>query len=268
MSIEIRTAKELRAGGADGTMHIDGYASTFNQESNDLGGFREKVAPGAFTRSLADTTRDVKATFNHKSDYILGRLQNKTLAINTDDRGLHFRCELNPKSQAHRDLHAAVERGDISECSFAFAAGKGGQSWGEVDDAQGGTYILRTLTDIDLFDVSVVSEPAYPGTSVDARSTVMITPEIRSTLDEMAAAKALAQKSVVAPAVVPPAEQRDVQVLDDEDSLEDYCRDINTALCAKYATTSTDDNPCYGYKYYVVATYEQYVIACECGTEH
>src|SRR5208282_2606320 len=92
-----------------------------------------------------------------------------------------------------------------------------------------------------------------------------ITPEIRSTLDEMAAAKALAQKSVVAPAAVPPAEQRDAQVLDDEDSLEDYCRDINAALCAKYGDTNT----CYGCcKYYVVATYEQYVIACECGTEH
>src|SRR5208282_545460 len=240
MSIEYRVMSELRAsGGADNTLHIEGYASVFNTESSNLGGFIEVVAPGAFTRSLADTTRDVKALFNHKDDYVLGRLKNKTLVLNQDDRGLHFRCELNPKSQTHRDLHASVERGDISECSFAFSAGKGGQSWGEVDDAQGGTYILRTLTDIDLFDVSVVSEPAYPGTSVDARSTVMITPEIRTALDELAAKKALAQK--------PAAEKRDETDGDSNCSYEDFLQCLNNALCEKFP--STDEQKAVGYNY-------------------
>lgn len=254
MSIEKRTmTAELRAEkGANGELYIRGYAATFNVESKDLGGFREVVAPGAFTRSLKEGG-DVKALFNHDANHILGRKKNSTLEVAQDEKGLAWRCTLNPLSQAHRDLHAAVERGDIDECSFAFTAPKGGQVWAERADGNGGQpQIVRTLTDVNLFDVSVVTYPAYPGTEAGTRSDV-VAPEVRSMLADFAAQRGLA---------VPP-----VEVRDEDESWEDEIAEVSAALCEAFPAPQGDKNyygPC---KYWVIETHDDYVIVCEQSQE-
>lgn len=162
------TAAELRVAGDE--FALVGYAATFNSLSKNLGGFREKIAPGAFSRSV-NQGADVKALFNHAPDNILGRTKSGTLQLTQDDKGLHFRCDLNKESQAHRDLYAAVKRGDIDECSFAFTVPKGGDSWMDATDPEtGAACAMRTLSDVDLVDVSVVTYPAYNDTSASARS--------------------------------------------------------------------------------------------------
>lgn len=118
---EIRTAAvELRAieppeGG--GELRFDGYAAEFNTFSPDLGGFRERIAPGAFAGSL--TADDIRCLFNHDSNYVLGRNRSGTLRLTEDERGLHFDVNA-PDAQWARDLHKSVQRGDVTQCSFAF----------------------------------------------------------------------------------------------------------------------------------------------------
>src|SRR5690348_17208033 len=118
-------ASSLRAESQGDEMSLVGYAALFNSESKDLGGFRERIAPGAFTRTLKEGG-DVKALVNHDPNQVLGRTKNGTLKLEQDDRGLKFRVKLNPQSQAHRDLHASIARGDLDECSFAFTCPDGG----------------------------------------------------------------------------------------------------------------------------------------------
>jgi HK97 family phage prohead protease len=147
---------------------LEGVAASYNMPSKPIpngpnGTFTEYIKPGAFARALRNKA-DVKALFNHSANMILGRVKNGTLQLTDTDTGLAFRVQLNPKMQSHKDLYAQVKRGDISECSFAFSVPKGGDTWSK-------DYSKRTLTDVDLFDVSVVTDPAYGAgaTSVDAR---------------------------------------------------------------------------------------------------
>lgn len=151
---------ELRA--ADGEEFvITGLAAPYNKKTKIAGVFTEQVAKGAFARSLREGA-DVCCLFNHDPSRILGRTKSGTLTLTDSPEGLRFRCELDKSSQSHRDIYASVKRGDTSECSFAFTVPKGGDEW---DGDQ------RTLRDVNLLDVSVVTSPAYPGTSADARSS-------------------------------------------------------------------------------------------------
>jgi hypothetical protein len=148
-------AAEVRVSASGG---ISGYAAVFNQLSEDLGGFREKILPGAFSRCLGSNP-DVRCLFNHNSDALLGRTKAGTLRLSEDRTGLYFDCDL-PDTQAGRDVRASIKRGDITQCSFGFTVQ--GQNW-----LENGT--VRELTDVDLFDVSPVTYAAYPQTSVSAR---------------------------------------------------------------------------------------------------
>lgn len=155
--------------GAGDEFALVGYAALYNNLSKNLGGFREKISPGTFNRSLKEGA-DVKALFNHAPDNILGRTKSGTLQLSQDDRGLKFRCQLNRESQAHRDLFESVKRGDIDECSFAFTVPSGGDMWAEgTDPDTGEACAMRTLKNVDLLDVSVVTYPAYDNTGVSAR---------------------------------------------------------------------------------------------------
>lgn len=147
---------------------LEGIAASYNMPSKPIpggpaGSFTEYVAPGAFKRSLRDKA-DVKALVNHDATQILGRVKNGTLKLTDTPAGLAFRVQLIPKSQAHQAVYATVQRGDMDECSFAFSVPKGGDKWNA-------DYSKRTLTNVDLFDVSIVTSPAYGGdaTSVAAR---------------------------------------------------------------------------------------------------
>jgi HK97 family phage prohead protease len=136
-----------------------GYAAVFDQLSLPLGwGFREKIRAGAFAASLAD---DVRALWNHNPDYVLGRSTNNTLRLNEDDLGLRIEIEP-PATQLAQHFMANIERGDVNQMSFLFRALD--EEWDEIDGE-----LVRTLTKVKLYEVSPVTFPAYPQTSVSVR---------------------------------------------------------------------------------------------------
>jgi hypothetical protein len=174
MEKRILTAQaSLRAESQGNKLVLAGYAARFNVLSHDLGGFREKIQPGAFKQSLA-AGDDVRCLFNHDANHVLGRTASGTLKLSEDDKGLAFRCQLDPTQVAHRDLHSSVKRGDISDCSFAFVVQDGGDDYADAS-ISGTNCIIRTVKNVKLLDVSVVTNPAYPQTSVDARKVVNVT---------------------------------------------------------------------------------------------
>ncbi len=146
----------------DGSQTIIGHAAVFNQLSEDLGGFREQIAPGAFAEALKSD--DVRALFNHNPDFILARNMAKTLRLKEDSEGLAIEIDP-PDTQVARDLIVSMERGDISQMSFGFSLRPNGANWGEDDEGN----VVRTLTNVRLFDVSPVTFPAYPQTDVAVR---------------------------------------------------------------------------------------------------
>jgi len=143
---------------------IRGHAAVFNQLSEDLGGFREQIAPGAFASAI-DGSDDVRALFNHDSNFILGRNRAKTLRLKEDSRGLAIEIDA-PDTQTIRDLVLSpIERGDVSQMSFGFSVRPNGQDWAKDDEGR----VIRTLKSLRTFDVSPVVFPAYPQTDVGLR---------------------------------------------------------------------------------------------------
>jgi HK97 family phage prohead protease len=165
------TTQELRAAGTDKAPKIEGYAATFGAFA-DLGTFRETIARGAFTRTLASDT-EIVCLFNHDDSLLLGRRSAGTLTLEENDIGLKFSCLL-PDTSVARDTYANLKAGNLRECSFGFFAD--GEQWTKLPD---GTP-LRTLTSVKLFDVSVVTMPAYQGTSAVARNIVPAAVEQRA----------------------------------------------------------------------------------------
>lgn len=165
MKLERRIIRTPEIRASEDGKTIIGYAAVFNSLSDDLGWFREKIRPGAFSKCLAGDP-DVRCLFNHDSNLVLGRTRNGTLDLLEDDKGLKFECQL-PDTQTARDLRALIERGDVSQCSFGFYVLE--QAWEEkkVGDQVETT---REIIECELFDVSPVTFPAYPATSVEART--------------------------------------------------------------------------------------------------
>lgn len=145
------------------TPKIMGHAAVFNQLSEDLGGFREQIAPGAFSDAIQKD--DIRALFNHNPDFILGRNLSGTLKLSEDSRGLSIEIDP-PDTQIARDLITSMRRGDVSQMSFGFSVRPNGQNWAKDDNGQ----VVRTLTKVRLFDVSPVVFAAYPQTDVAMRS--------------------------------------------------------------------------------------------------
>lgn len=141
-----------------------GYAALFNSLSEDLGGFRELIRPGAFKESLARGD-DVRALVGHDSTMVIGRRSAKTLAISEDDRGLRVEIAV-PDTTVGRDLVVSVKRGDITGQSFGFSTVK--DEWSR-QSKDGDIVYRRELVQVDLFEVSAVAWPAYTDTSVEAR---------------------------------------------------------------------------------------------------
>lgn len=158
---------ELRAEtDAKGKRVLIGYPAKFNVLSVDLGGFQERIAPGAFMQSIKND--DIRALFEHDSHYVLGRNRSGTLQLWEDETGLRTVIKP-PDTQLINDMvMVPVERGDVSHMSFGFITiPPGGDSWTRGDDIP-----IRTLQQVQLVDVAVVSFPAYPQTDVvvDKRS--------------------------------------------------------------------------------------------------
>lgn len=140
---------------------IEGYAAIFDSESEDLGGFREVIKPGAFDRAIKDKA-DVRALLNHDPNHVLGRVKNGTLELGVDDTGLRAKITPPPTSTG-RDVITSLKRGDLDGMSFAFRTIT--DAWHLQDEQP-----IRELLDLELVDVSIVAYPAYSATSVSARA--------------------------------------------------------------------------------------------------
>ena len=147
----------------------------YDSLSENLGGFREVIAAGAFDKVMDD---DVRALFNHNPDNILGRSSAGTLKVGLDKRGLTYDIDP-PDTAVGRDLLVSIQRGDVRESSFGFFIQE--DDWEERDDGA----VIRTIVEVrQLLDVSPVTYPAYPDTDVAQR-------ELRAWRDEMSRAKGL-----------------------------------------------------------------------------
>jgi uncharacterized protein len=169
-TIENRTALAGSIRTDDSKFQLSGIAAAYNSLSQNLGGFKEKIAPGAFSRSLREKA-DVKALFNHDPSKILGRTKSGTLVLSDSPEGLRWVCQLDRTNSDHVNVYSAVKRGDLSECSFAFTVPAGGDQWDDSDGSDPAVHAIRTLRDVNLMDVSCVAYPAYAqGTAVGARA--------------------------------------------------------------------------------------------------
>lgn len=140
---------------------LEGYGAVFDKLSEELWGFREKISKGAFKETIGRD--DIRFLFNHNADHVLGRNTAGTLELNEDENGLRFEVQL-PDTQFARDLAVSVERRDIDQCSFGFLVDK--DVWDYTDDDMP----IRTLEQVSLFDVSLVTYPAYTDTAASVRS--------------------------------------------------------------------------------------------------
>ena len=149
----------------NGASVLCGYAAKYNSLSQDLGGFREIIRPGAFDECLA-TNPDVSARIQHDGGMTtIGRTTNGTLRLISDEIGLWYEIDP-PDTQAGRDIMELVSKGYINKSSFAFSIRNGGEMWHWENDPP-----LRELLSLDLYDVAPVDGPAYESTSAEVRST-------------------------------------------------------------------------------------------------
>jgi len=147
----------------DGPGNMTGYAARFNKWSVDLGGFVERIKPGAFEDAIEGD--DIRSLKNHDSNLLLGRVSAGTLELEENKTGLRFKNPL-PNTTAGRDVAEEIRRGDLSGCSFSFIVADDGDEWAEKDGV-----VKRTIHKFKrIFDVGPVTFPAYPDTSVAVRS--------------------------------------------------------------------------------------------------
>jgi HK97 family phage prohead protease len=172
MKLERRTinAPDLTINQTEGTdteagLKIRGHAAVFNQLSSNLGGFVEKIMPGAFLESIAKD--DIRALWNHDDCMVLGRNTAGTLTLAEDEIGLYVEITP-PDTTAGRDALTSIQRRDVTQMSFMFSVPEDGDLWEEIGYQQ----YVRTIVKATLYEVSPVTFPAYPQTDVDARSLI------------------------------------------------------------------------------------------------
>lgn len=146
----------------DGPGVLFGYAATFNNYSQNLGGFVEQVAPGAFAKSLGDNL-SVLCRYNHDDNYLLGTTEAQTLRLIPDDNGLGYEVDL-PATTSGNDVSVLAKRGDVRYSSFAFYTLE--DEWSVTEQG----FPLRTLLSVQLVDVAPVNSPAYLDSSAGMRS--------------------------------------------------------------------------------------------------
>ena len=145
----------------NGQLVISGYFSVFNSIYEIGPGMSESVAPGTFLSSL---NGDVRALTNHDSTLVLGRTTAGTLKLREDDVGLWGDVIINPKDSDAMNTYERVKRGDVSQCSFGFRITK------EDTEVKDDGSVHWTIREVELYEVSVCTFPAYEATNVQARS--------------------------------------------------------------------------------------------------
>ena len=141
---------------------IAGYFAVFNNPTELWPGCIEQIAPGAFASSLG---LDVRALIDHDTRLVIGRTVAGTLTLREDDTGLYGEIKINEHDSDAMNLYARVQRGDVSQCSFGFDIVA--EDYVVSPDGQTCTWTIR---EVKLYEVSVVTFPAYDATSVSARA--------------------------------------------------------------------------------------------------
>jgi HK97 family phage prohead protease len=176
---------EVRAIEVDGQPVITGISPVFNVPSDDLGGFREIILPGALDNVLEDA--DVRGRYDH--DLVLGRAKNGTLKMDLRSDGLHYEIHINSDDADAMAAYARVKRGDVDGSSFMFSVAEKGDTWQK--DGEGN--ITRYVRDFaEFLDVGPVAYPAYPQSTAYTRSRLTEinnqqkepTPEVGSEADD------------------------------------------------------------------------------------
>jgi Escherichia/Staphylococcus phage prohead protease len=152
--------KVLRQEANSDELIIDGYFALYENETELFEGSYEIITKGAFDNTL---NNDIRALWNHDTQFVLGRNKSGTLELKTDDKGLFATVRL-PNTQYARDLYELVSRGDVDQASFGFNI-----LAEDLEELASGGYRWR-INEIDLHEISVVTFPAYENTSVSARS--------------------------------------------------------------------------------------------------
>lgn len=140
---------------------IEGYFAVFNSNYEIAPGMSESIAPGAFSNSISG---DVRALINHDTTLVLGRTAAHTLELREDNRGLWGRIVINPNDTDAMNARARVLRGDVSQCSIGFNIRH------EDTEIREDGSVHWTIREVDLWEVSVCTFPAYEETNISARS--------------------------------------------------------------------------------------------------
>lgn len=170
-------AHELRAlDGNGGSMKLRGRGVPYNEWSEDVGGFRERFAPGSLRQTLAD--EDIRAIYNHESSQIIGRKSSGTARFTEEEDGVWYEADP-PDASWARDMLVSIRRGDVRENSFQFwVERREDQAWEERDGI-----MWRTIHRARLREMGPQTFPAYPSSSVQVRSADAVLSEGRAILE-------------------------------------------------------------------------------------
>ncbi|MGX4645663.1 HK97 family phage prohead protease [Holzapfeliella sp. JNUCC 80] len=166
MTIKKRTslvddAKFRTAETDNGEKVIEGYFVVFDELTNLFGDFYEKVSSDAISDNI--NNQDVRALYDHDTSKVLGRTKSGTLTLTKDSKGLWGKITVNEDDSEALSIYSKIKRGDVSQASFGFYIN-------DEDYTSNGNSTISTLTDIELFEVSVIAFPAYASTEISARS--------------------------------------------------------------------------------------------------
>ena len=142
-------------------LSIEGYFAVFNSNYDIAPGMSESIAPGAFSDTISG---DIRALINHDTTLVLGRTKAATLQLREDSHGLWGHVDINPNDGDAMNLYERVKRGDVDQCSIGFDIRS------EDTDIREDGSIHWTIRDVDLYEVSCCTFPAYQETSISART--------------------------------------------------------------------------------------------------
>lgn len=159
--VEFRSTDFATRSNEEGGLFIEGYFAVFNSDYHIAPGMSESIAPGAFTSSLS---KDIRALINHDTTLVLGRTSAHTFEVREDAHGLWGRIEINPNDTDAMNSYERVKRGDVTGCSIGF------YPITEETDIRDDGSVHWTIKDVELFECSVCSFPAYEETNITARA--------------------------------------------------------------------------------------------------
>lgn len=165
MSRDIRqvrsTATQFNTRDDGGNLAIEGYFAVFDSSYEIAPGMSESIAPGAFDKTLSG---DIRALINHDTTLVLGRTKANTLQLRTDSHGLWGHIDINPNDSDAMNLYNRVQRGDVDQCSFGF------DIISEETDFREDGSVHWTIKEVELYEVSPCTFPAYEETNIAARA--------------------------------------------------------------------------------------------------